>query len=180
MKNNIVKNWILLLMTCGILSPAYTQVKQQLSAQEQTFYNSLNEFCHYLKANPDIVKNRETIIKNWVSFDYVLKDTSQSRKNKRTEQLDELLVGFRHFIDSVGLENLDAAPIRYFKDSKEFFRPFKESLSAQAPLTFAYYDKRRPLQPIGCLLFDDRTGKLVSWIILNQGGHYYFLTFNLM
>jgi hypothetical protein len=162
------------------IHPAFSQKVNSFSAKEKEYYNTIKGFCKYLQENPGALKNRDIIFKNWVLFDYVLTDTSESRKNKRIEQMDQLLAAFKHFIDSAGAENLDAAPIRYYKDSKEFFKPFAENLAEQVSVTFAYYYKNNLQHPLGYLLFDEKTGKLVSWVLINQGGHYYFLTFNVV
>jgi hypothetical protein len=44
---------------------------------------------------------------------------------------------------------------------------------------FAYYRKDEPENPLGTLLFESGTDKLAAWIMINQGGYKYFLTFNL-
>ena len=86
-----------------------------------------------------------------------------------------------HYVDSVGMENLDAAPTRLFKADKNFFKPFEsEELKDLLPFTLTYYDKNTPEKPIGVLLFEPKTHKLLAWILLNQGGYYYFLTFNMV
>jgi hypothetical protein len=170
---------LFILIILNIL-PAFSQKMNSFSPKEKEYYNTIKGFCDYLEKNPHALEKRDTIFKSWVLFDYVLADTSESRKDLRIRQMDQLLAVFKHFIDSAGADNLDAAPIRYYKDSKEFFKPFAENLAEQVPVTFAYYDKNNPQHPIGYLLFDEKTGKLVSWVLINQGGHYYFLTFNVV
>jgi len=44
---------------------------------------------------------------------------------------------------------------------------------------FAYYRKEEPDNPLGTLLFEPETSKLIAWIMINQGGYKYFLIFNL-
>ena len=44
---------------------------------------------------------------------------------------------------------------------------------------FAYFRKEEPENPLGVLLFESETDKLAAWIMINQGGYGYFLTFNL-
>lgn len=45
---------------------------------------------------------------------------------------------------------------------------------------FAYYRKDKPDNPLGVLWFDPKNNKLVSWIVINQCGYRYFLTFNML
>jgi hypothetical protein len=91
-----------------------------------------------------------------------------------------LFYQFYHFVDSVGLQNLEAKPLRNFKNDAEFYKPFTEELkwTDSASLVLAYYDKREPAKPLGALLYEPKSRKLLSWIILNMGG-YLFVTPNL-
>jgi hypothetical protein len=178
-KPSIIKITLSILIALKI-SPAISQGQKDFSSKEKEYYNTLKGFCQYLETTPDPLKTPAIIYKRWVVFDYALNDTSQSRKETREKEMDQLLAAFKHFLDSAGVDNLEAAPIRFYKDSIEFFKPFAENLSAQIPVTFAYFNKNKLHRPIGYLLFDEKTGKLVSWILINQGGYYYFLTLNLM
>jgi uncharacterized membrane protein YvbJ len=80
----------------------------------------------------------------------------------------------------VGLINLGAKPVRFFKHDKEFYKPFTQEIKDLASMTLVYFDKRRPDEPLGTLLFEQKTHKLGAWILINQGGYHYFLTFNLV
>ena len=74
-----------------------------------------------------------------------------------------------------GIENLDEKPIRFYKDH-EVYRPFVRALKDAVPFVLVYYRKERPDEPLGTLLFDPKTRKLASWILISQGGSgwYYF------
>jgi hypothetical protein len=116
-----------------------------------------------------------------VYFDNVLADTSKNTILKKTKFFDEFFPKMLHYVDSVGIENLDAAPTSLFKENKNFFKPFEsEELKDFLPFTLTYYNKNKPNEPIGVLLFEPKTHKLLTWILLSQGGYYYFLTFNLV
>jgi len=96
---------------------------------------------------------------------------------------------FRKTVDSIGIDNLDAKPVRFYNDH-EIYKTFdkeiaKESVTGEKMYTedtnvFAYYRKEDPKNPLGTLLFEPETGKLVAWIMINQGGYRCFLTFNLL
>ena len=122
------------------------------------------------------------MFKQFVYFDNILSDSSKTRIQQRTKLFDALFYQLTHFIDSVGIENLDAKPTAYFKDNTEFFKPYNNNgeLHELLPLTLTYFDKRRPTEPIGTLLFEPKTHKLLAWVMVNQGGYRYFLTFNLV
>jgi hypothetical protein len=142
--------------------------------QEMGYYTKTKEFCMFLKSNPYDPSKREYIFSNYILFTNTKNDTSQQRLN----YFDGLFYGFYHFIDSVGLENLDAKPVRYFKSDSIFYKPFVEDLKWADSLSLAYFDKREPEKPLGSLLYDLESGNLVSWMILNMGG-YLYLTPNL-
>jgi hypothetical protein len=84
-------------------------------------------------------------------------------------------------LDSVGIKNLDARPVRFYKNNSRVYEPFtKDDLVAAAPNSFAWYNKNDPEHPLGYLWFDDVNYKLISWILIDQGGTHYFLVFNLL
>jgi hypothetical protein len=144
--------------------------------QEKEYYAKTKELCNYLKATPYDTSKRQFIFSNFIRFVNPKNDTSQSR----LRYFDMLFYHFYHFVDSVGLENLDARPVRFFKNDAAFYKPFTEELkwTDSSSLVLAYYDKREPAKPLGALLYDPESRKLFSWIILNMGG-YLFLTPNM-
>lgn len=150
------------------------------SKPEDVYYRTIKDLCEYLHQHANLQKNRDYITDKWVLFDYILNDTSLSRKQKRIKKLDVLLASFKNFIDSAGLENIDAKPLRYYKDSPEIYGLFSGPLSDHINQIFVYFNKKTPTIPIGYLLFDEITGKLISWILIKEGGECYFLTFNIM
>ena len=120
--------------------------------------------------------------------DYVFNDTLIERRERRLESFDTIFTSFRKPIDSLGIENIDAKPIRFFKDH-DIYEPFKEEFAMKTiggekmytkdANVFAYYKKEEPEEPLRALLFHPETNKLIVWIMMNQGGYKYFLTFNL-
>lgn len=147
---------------------------------EELYYKTTKDLCDYLHNNKYDTSQRDFIFKNYVYFDYVLNDTSAIRIKSRIEYFDKLFPLFQHFIDSVGLTNLDAKPASYFKSDTDFYKPFTDDIKDLESMTLAYFDKRRPDEPIGTLLFEKKTHKLGAWILIDQGGYYYFLTFDLV
>ena len=44
---------------------------------------------------------------------------------------------------------------------------------------FVWFKKEDPEEPLGTLLLEPQTNKLLAWIMIDQGGYKYFLIFNL-
>lgn len=166
---------------CSLITGSFAQSNKWTNDEIQ-FYQKLKFITEYFHTRPYDTAQRGFVFKEFVYFENILTDTSNNRIKERIRWFDGLFIQMLHFVDSVGLENLDAAPTRFFKDDKIFFRPFDDNgeLNELLPLTLVYFDKRKPNHPIGSLLFEKKTHKLLSWIIINQGGYCYFLTFNLI
>ena len=155
-------------------SPSIYGQSPNWTEKENEYYSKTKELCNFLKNNPYDTSYRNYIFDNYIFYVNPKNDTSQ----KRLRYFDGLFYTFYHFIDSVGLENLDAKPVRYFKENKTYYKPFEEHLKWADTLSFAYFDKRHPKKPLGSLLYEPNSGKLISWIILNMDG-YLYLTPNL-
>lgn len=153
-------------------------------------YSNLKQLAHYIykKEKPEILK--DILFENYIYFDNVLNDTLTQRREKRIAAFDTLFYFFRKTVDSIGVANLDAKPVRFYKDHK-IYEPFDkekskhktiggEKMYAKDDNVFAYYRKEDSENPLGVLLFEPESDKLVAWIMLNQGGYKYFLTFSLL
>jgi|GEM_PF-926769 len=155
---------------------------------EKAQYAKLTTLTNYVYKKTKSEISKDNLFKKYIYFDYVLNDTDSKRKEKRVMAFDTLFYFFRKTVDSIGLKNLDAKPVRLYKHHK-IYDPFKKELAIETvggekmyekdANVFAYYRKEDPENPIGTLLFDPETNKLVSWIMIDQGGYKYFLTFNL-
>ena len=181
--NNTVKIQIIFKTFLFLIfaTTSYAQTKGW-SKDEEQFYVTMKSLCEHFKNQSYDTSQRDFVFNQFVYFDYVLNDTAKARIQKRIILFDDLFSQMNHFVDSIGLENLDAKPTIFFKDNKTFFEPYEKGgeLNGHLPLTLTYFDKRRPTEPLGTLLFEAKTHKLVAWILINQGGYRYFLTFNLV
>lgn len=146
---------------------------------EKANYVKLTELAQYVNGKEKKEISKELLFEKFVLFDYVLNDTLESRKENRIKTFDTLFYYFRKPINSTGIKNLDAKPIRFYK-TYEIYKPFEKQLAKLEPNVFVYFEKNNPEIPKGTLLFDPKTNKLVAWILINQGGYKYFLTFNLL
>lgn len=165
-----------------ILTTSSFAQKKGWTKDEEQFYVKMKSLCEYFKGKTYDTTQRDFVFKEFVYFDNILADTSKTRIEKRIKWFDGLFYQMTHFVDSVGLENLEAKPTNFFKDNKAFYEHYDigGELNELLPLTLTYFDKRRPNEPIGTLLFELKTHKLLAWAIINQGGYRYFLTFNLL
>lgn len=156
---------------------------------EQQQYNKLVGLTKFVQNKDFSAISKDSLFQKYIYFDYVLKDTLSERKERRLILFDTIFYYFKKTIDSIGLENLDARPVRFYKKNK-IYQPFDkeiaretitgEKMYIQDSNVFAYYKKSEPENPLGTLLFEPVTNKLVAWIMINQGGYHYFLTFNLL
>ncbi|WP_452600844.1 hypothetical protein [Pontimicrobium sp. MEBiC06410] len=141
-------------------------------------YEKLKALAHYVNNKKTNEISKDTLLKRYIYFDYVLNDTLKNRKEKRIQKFDTLFSFFRKPIDSLGINNIDVKPIRFFTNH-DIYKPFKNQLKAIEENVFVYFKKGNPNEPLKCLLFENETNKLAAWILLDQGGYNYFLTFNL-
>lgn len=152
-------------------------------------YGKLKELANYVYQKKKSEIPKDSLFKRYIYFDYVLNDTETARRDKRIAAFDTLFYFFRKTVDSIGLANLDAKPVRFYKNHK-IYEPFDEGKSGLKTLegekvytkdenVFAYYRKEDPENPLGVLWFEPESAKLCAWIMIDQGGHCYFLTFNL-
>jgi hypothetical protein len=168
-----IKKIILAFVFSSLTKSSYTQ-ELNWTKEETEYYTKTKDLCIYLKTNGYDTSQRNYLLTNFIYFVNPKNDTTQNRIN----YFDMLLYNLYHFVDSLGLENLDAKPVRFFKSDTSFYKPFVEDLKWSTSMVLSYYDKRNPQKPIGSLLFDPKSHKLVSWIMLNMDG-YIFLTPNL-
>lgn len=140
----------------------------------------LDSFCYFLVHENFTAPVDPSVLGKYVNLDYIENDSSGQRRQARLQKLGTLIRAFKKYLDSVGLEHLDAQPVRFYQQNGSIYQPFARELKNQAGETFAYYNKSDPGQPCGFLLFDPGTGKLLSWLLIDQGGYRYFLTMNLL
>lgn len=149
------------------------------STTEKSYYNTLKGLAQYINDNPSNI-SKDTLYNKYIYFDNVLNDTVLKRKNERIQKFDDLFQSIPKTIDSIGLENLGAKPLRLYPDSKwspYFTKHRQESIKN----IFVYFNKNNPDDLLGLLLLEPETYKLAAWIYLTQGETSgFFLTFNLL
>lgn len=176
-----MRNLIIPFLFSLIASPCFSQTKN-LTKDEREYYKTVESLLNHYKNKKYDSSQRSFVFNTFVYFDYVLADTSKIKIKERIKYFDMLFPRIFRYVDSIGIKNLDLVPTKSFKDNTAFFKHFDKDgeLNEVLPLTLTYYDKRNPKkEPLGVLFFEQKTHKLAAWIIINQGGYWYFLTFNL-
>ncbi len=151
---------------------SYEGWSQDEIAYDRTVYG-LASYIDSMKGKDlltDTIKNR------YFYLDDIMNNPIAEQKARGLASFDWMFSFIPKMIDSVGLENLDVKPLRFYKGT-EIYRPFERALAKLAPYVMVYYDQKNPDNPIGTLLFDPKTHKLQSWILIDQGGSgwYYLL-----
>lgn len=161
---------------CFTVLNVFSQEKKFIDwlPQEIEYYKNLMGLAEYINGKDKADISRDTLLKKYI---YTTMDTL---KYKGTiydmANFDTIFSLIPQGIKKYGgIEKLDAKPIRFYKDHV-LYSPFKRSLKDAVPFVLAYYRKDRPDIPLGTLLFDPKTHKLSSWILISQGGGgwYYF------
>lgn len=185
--NRILIGLFLLTTSFGI---GQNKISKKWTENDKAQYSKLKKLANYVYKKEKYEISKDSLFENYVYFDNVLNDTVTERRERRIVAFDTLFYYFRKTVDSIGLENLDAKPVRFYKNHK-IYEPFDEEktelktvggekMYAKDENVFAYYRKEDPENPLGVLLFEPESNKLGAWIMISQGGYKYFLTFNLL
>lgn len=173
---------ITLIITALLLAFAGNCLAQKSFTPDETkYYTTAKSLLKYFEHKKYDSTHRAAVFEKFVYFDYILADTSKAKIKERIKFFDAFFPRVFHFVDSLGIENLDAKPTRLFKTDTAYFSHFskKGELKELIGFTLTYYHKKAPQVPLGTLLFEPKTHKLMAWTVIDQGGYWYFLTFNL-
>ncbi|MGB5819372.1 MAG: hypothetical protein WBG90_07785 [Saonia sp.] len=150
------------------------------TSDEKRRYENLKKLAQYTYQKDDSQISEQILFEKYIELDYVLNDSNKKRSQSRLKYFDGYFRSFRKTLDSIGIENLDAKPMRFYKEN-ELFKYFIKSQKDNLPYVMAYYLKSDPENPLGTLLFDPNSDKLLSWIFLRQGETSgFYLTFDLV
>jgi hypothetical protein len=181
MKQKLSSKYIfyLLVALSMIAANAVSAQTGDWTSNELKYQNTITNLSKYLSNTAESAINRDSLV-YYIYMDYALKDVPQAQKDKRLHSADTLIKMFKHFIDSVGYKNFEVKQVQHFKSNSVYYQPFEKELKNDAPNSLAYFNKSTPTLPLGSLLFDEKTGKLMSWIVINQSGYHYYLTFDML
>ncbi|MCU0323044.1 MAG: hypothetical protein MUE72_11545 [Chitinophagaceae bacterium] len=99
-------------------------------------------------------------------------DTTTKRGKETNAFTQQAILSLKKYVLKSGLENLDVAPIDFFKNDTLYKKNFKD---IQDDILF-YYDKRNPELPLGPIWFEPKTNQIICWLVLNFGGELFFIT----
>jgi hypothetical protein len=181
MKKKKIQKYLTYVLVGCVLLVSYTSRGQSgnLTANDLRYQNTIANLAKYLANTQELSINRDSL-KNYIYFDYTSENATKTQRQKRLQSTDTLIKILKHFVDSIGYANIDVKPVQDFKSNTDYYQPFETELKNDAPNSLAYYNKSSPSLPLGSLLFDPKTGKLISWIIINQSGYHYFLTLDML
>lgn len=177
-----LKGFILLLVMILCHNHFYSQESEikDWNKNEKKYYKTLVGLVKYLEEKKSSEISRDILCQKFFYLDNILKDTTIDRRNKRLVAFDSLFKYIPKTLDSIGSENLDAKPIRFYR-GESVYKPFERALAQLENQVLVYYKKEDEENPLGYLLFDDESSKLISWILLKQGeSGWFFLTLNLL
>lgn len=188
--NSIMKKILIgILLFTSIISFGQNTSSEKWTENELAQYVKLNQLAKYVYKKEKSEISKDTLFEKYVYMDYVLRDPETERKEKRLMLFDTIFYSFRKNVDSIGLKDFEAKPVRFYKNHK-IYHPFNEAIAKETiggekmyisdANVFAYYRKEDPENPLGTLAFEPITSKLIAWIMIDQGGYKYFLTFKLL
>ncbi len=142
--------------------------------QEVEYYKNLKGLAEYIHNKDKADISKDTLLNKYIYMDMdTLKYKGTIYDMANMDTIFSLIP--QAIRKNGGIELLDAKPVRFYKEH-EVYRPFERALKDAVPFVLVYYRKERPDEPLGTLLFDPKTRKLASWILISQGGSgwYYF------
>jgi hypothetical protein len=160
---------IALLISCNDNKSRDKWTDNQLKYRE-TFL----DFCIELdtKKVTDLDSNSLTLKKIIRKYMQLRKDLNLDSSSLSLYSL--VLKNFHSVVDSIGSKNLDAKPIINYKKDKDFYKPFTGNLKNNIPNVLAYYNKSYPKKPIATILFDQKSHKIISLIIIRKGDYCFY------
>ena len=93
------------------------------TTNELTQYKTLQKLGSYVYKKEKDELSRDSLFTQYIYFEHLLKDPDTARKDRRVQAFDTIFDFFRQTVNKIGLENLDAKPIRFYKDH-EIYKPF--------------------------------------------------------
>lgn len=186
--------FIFLLCVSGNLNAQH----QRLSRQERQRIQVIYKFCRYVKKKPLEEIDQARLLRNFLAFEHILSDTTKEQISQRV--FNKLLIDLDTVLDTTQLGNYKAVPWNKYRYKENLPRmlwedepvthlfgnplPDKRVSHMQAVIEgkkeleniMVCYKKENPGEPLYYFLFDERN-KIVSWLLIRQGGLHYFLTF---
>ena len=181
------------------LSFITTSLRSQpaLTAKENNRLSRLREFCRYVKETELSQLDQSLLFEKYLMLGTRLEASSPTNTPERQKMLRAMLEGLNEKLNQMDLEAFDAIPWNQFKQPEKLPRMVWEAEpvthllgqslqtgdreqelaqgSKQVGNIMVVFEKAQPNLPLYFVLFDEQTDKILSWILINQGGLHYFL-----
>ncbi len=163
------------LLLVSLLTFSMTSHAQGLNAQR---VKNFKEFCRYLIKSDSMKINENLLGEKYVDIAYIKTDTNQVRLTSRMKFLQFYAQRFKRKIQGTDIDRLKFEPILEIKELDDKLRDqFKRMDGLDVYRIFVVQDgKTYP----NCIAFRQGEVKVLSWILLDQGGYLYFITLNLI
>jgi hypothetical protein len=130
---------------------------------ETHYYKNLEKLAEYVGDKPYAYFeiSKDSLIQNFLYINEESKDSIFNNTVYSIEYKNGLFnTYFTKAIHRHGLENLDAQPLRFYKETDSIYQPFIKSLRNISHLIMVYYLKGSSEKPLGTLLFEPKSQKL--------------------
>jgi hypothetical protein len=193
-----MKNFIILLIGIACLTSSVHAQQVRLSKQEKQRIHTISKFCRYVKKKPLEQIDQSLLFEKYLAFEHILTDTTKEQIAQKVFQ--KLLKDLNTVLDTTTINGYGVVPWNKYGYKKNLPRmlwedeplthlfgnplPDKSAAHRQAVIEgkkeleniMVCYKKQNPQEPLYYFLFDERN-KIVSWLLVRQGGLHYFLTF---
>jgi hypothetical protein len=187
--------WIMLICFIALMGELQAQ---SLSGQEKQRVKLLHRFCKYVKKTPPEQMDRALLVERYLAFEHIFRDSAQGHLQEKV--FVKLMKDLHTILDTTHINSYRVVPWHKYRYQEKLPRmiweeeplthiwgkplPDKRNSHKQAVLegtrqldyTMVCYKKEKPQEPLYYFLFDERN-KILSWLLINQGGLHYFLTF---
>ncbi len=163
------------LLLVSLLTFSMTSHAQGLNAQR---IKNFKDFCRYLIKTDSMKIDENLLGEKYVDIAYIKADTNQARLASRMKFLQFYVRSFKRKIQATDIDRLKFEPILEIKELDDKLRDqFKRMDGLDVYRIFVLQDgKTYP----NCIAFRKGGVKVLSWILIDQGGYLYFLTLNLI
>ncbi|MDJ1493715.1 hypothetical protein QNI19_12300 [Cytophagaceae bacterium DM2B3-1] len=191
-----MKTWKTIYLVIGLLLSmvALHAQSNQVTTEKTKRAQLLYAFCRYVKQTP-----LQQITKQELQTYIQVSDSAWIPTSSKGRLLQATLEMFQKNLQPINLEEFEVTPWLKFSDPAKlpkmvwesepvqdiFGQPMKtvdhenelEAGRQQLQNTLIAFKKDQVDTPIQYFLFDERTGKITSWILIKQGDLHYFLRF---
>jgi hypothetical protein len=190
--------YIILLICIACLNGNLSAQHTRPTKQEKQRIHQVSKFCRYVKKKPLAEIDQDLLFEKYLSFEYILTDTTKEQIASKV--FSKLLKDIHTVLDTTHINSYGVVPWNKYQYKENLPRmlwedepltglfgnplPDKTASYRQAVIEgkkeleniMVCFKKKKPQEPLYYFLFDEQN-KIVSWLLIRQGGLHYFLTF---